>query len=52
MGGSSYAGNDRPVEDRMGRRRGKREPDPAKPVHIMTKWGVGYYFKGESQPTV
>ena len=34
------------------RLREKLEPDPAKPVHIMTKWGVGYYFKGESQPTM
>ena len=24
---------------------------PAAPVHIMTKWGVGYYFAGEEQPT-
>ena len=22
----------------------KLEPDPANPVHIVTKWGVGYYF--------
>ncbi len=22
----------------------KLEPDPANPVYIMTKWGVGYYF--------
>ena len=20
--------------------------NPAEPEHIMTKWGVGYYFKG------
>jgi len=32
--------------------REKLEPDPANPVYIMTKWGVGYYFKGEEQPTV
>ena len=34
------------------RLREKLEPDPANPVYIMTKWGVGYYFKGEEQPTV
>ena len=26
--------------------REKLEQDPAEPEHIMTKWGVGYYFKG------
>ena len=30
----------------------KLEKIPAEPVYIMTKWGVGYYFKGESQPTI
>ena len=25
--------------------REKLERDPAQPEHIMTKWGVGYYFK-------
>ncbi len=24
----------------------KLEKNPAEPEHIMTKWGVGYYFKG------
>ncbi len=24
----------------------KLEENPAEPEHIMTKWGVGYYFKG------
>ena len=28
------------------RLREKLEKDPAEPEHIMTKWGVGYYFKG------
>ena len=28
------------------RLREKLEQDPAEPEHIMTKWGVGYYFKG------
>ena len=26
--------------------REKLEKNPAEPDHIMTKWGVGYYFKG------
>ena len=26
--------------------RKKLEDDPANPAHIVTKWGVGYYFKG------
>ena len=24
----------------------KLEENPAEPDHILTKWGVGYYFKG------
>ena len=50
--GYSYAGDYRTVDVHIRRLREKLEPDPAKPIHIMTKWGVGYYFKGESQPTV
>ena len=50
--GYSYAGDYRTVDVHIRRLREKLEPDPAKPVHIMTKWGVGYYFKGEGQPTV
>ena len=50
--GYSYAGDYRTVDVHIRRLREKLEPDPARPVHIMTKWGVGCYFKGESQPTV
>ena len=25
---------------------------PAEPAYIITKWGVGYYFAGEDQPTI
>ena len=28
------------------RRREKLERTPAEPEYILTKWGVGYYFKG------
>lgn len=48
--GYSYAGDYRTVDVHIRRLREKLEPDPANPVYIMTKWGVGYYFKGESQP--
>ena len=40
--GYSYAGDYRTVDVHIRRLREKLEPDPAKPVHIMTKWGVGY----------
>ena len=50
--GYTYAGDYRTVDVHIRRLREKLEPDPANPVYIMTKWGVGYYFKGEEQPTV
>ena len=50
--GYSYAGDYRTVDVHIRRLREKLEPDPANPVYIMTKWGVGYYFTGEEQPTV
>ena len=46
--GYSYAGDYRTVDVHIRR---LREANPASPVHIMTKWGVGYYFAGEEQPT-
>ena len=42
--GYSYAGDYRTVDVHIRRLREKLEPDPANPVYIMTKWGVGYYF--------
>ena len=39
----------RTVDVHIRRLREKLEPVPAQPAYIMTKWGVGYYFKGESQ---
>ena len=50
--GYSYAGDYRTVDVHVRRLREKLEKIPAESVYIMTKWGVGYYFKGESQPTI
>ena len=50
--GYSYAGDYRTVDVHIRRLREKLEKMPAEPDYIMTKWGVGYYFKGESQPTI
>lgn len=50
--GYSFAGDYRTVDVHIRRLREKLEPKPAEPAYIMTKWGVGYYFKGESQPTI
>ena len=44
--GYTYAGDYRTVDVHIRRLREKLEKDPAEPEHIMTKWGVGYYFKG------
>ena len=50
--GYAYAGDYRTVDVHVRRLREKLEKTPAEPEYIMTKWGVGYYFKGESQPTI
>ena len=44
--GYSYAGDYRTVDVHIRRLREKLEKNPAEPEYIMTKWGVGYYFKG------
>lgn len=44
--GYSYGGDYRTVDVHIRRLREKLEKNPAEPDHIMTKWGVGYYFKG------
>ena len=49
--GYSYAGDYRTVDVHIRRLREKLERVPAEPEYIMTKWGVGYYFAGENQPT-
>ena len=43
--GIEYPGDNRTVDVHVRRLREKVEPNPAEPVFILTKWGVGYYFK-------
>lgn len=43
--GSEYQGDIRTVDVHIRRLREKLEREPAEPEMIMTKWGVGYYFK-------
>ena len=43
--GYSYAGDYRTVDVHVRRLREKLELDPAHPMYILTKWGVGYYLK-------
>ena len=44
--GYTYAGDYRTVDVHIRKLREKLERDPAEPKHILTKWGVGYYYKG------
>jgi len=44
--GYTFAGDYRTVDVHVRRLREKLEHNPAEPEHIMTKWGVGYYYKG------
>ncbi|MBQ9647938.1 MAG: response regulator transcription factor [Oscillospiraceae bacterium] len=44
--GYTYAGDYRTVDVHIRRLREKLEKNPAEPEYILTKWGVGYYFKG------
>ena len=43
--GAEYQGDIRTVDVHVRRLREKLEKEPAEPEKIMTKWGVGYYFK-------
>ena len=45
--GYEYRSDIRTVDVHIRRLREKLEENPAQPQHIMTKWGVGYYFKAE-----
>ncbi len=40
-----YRSDIRTVDVHIRRLREKLEPNPAEPKYIMTKWGVGYYFR-------
>ena len=42
--GYDYLGDTRTVDVHIRRLREKLELDPARPRHIITKWGVGYYL--------
>ncbi len=46
--GYEYPGDVRTVDVHIRRIREKLERNPAEPEHIMTKWGVGYYFKPQA----
>ena len=41
-----YRSDIRTLDVHIRRLREKLEENPAQPKYIMTKWGVGYYFKG------
>lgn len=43
--GYEYPGDVRTVDVHIRRIREKIEENPAEPVHVMTEWGVGYYYK-------
>lgn len=43
--GYDYPGDVRTVDVHVRRLREKIEPNPGDPSFILTKWGVGYYFK-------
>lgn len=43
--GYEYRSDIRTVDVHVRRLREKLEKNPAEPEHILTKWGVGYYFK-------
>lgn len=46
--GEDYSGDIRTVDVHVRRLREKLETDDANPEYILTKWGVGYYFKPNS----
>jgi two-component system, OmpR family, response regulator RegX3 len=45
--GSDYVGDTKTLDVHIKRLRAKIEPDPAKPVHILTVRGLGYKFDAE-----
>jgi two-component system, OmpR family, alkaline phosphatase synthesis response regulator PhoP len=48
--GETYSGFERSIDSHIKRLRQKIEPDPARPTHILTVFGVGYRFsRGEDE---
>ena len=45
--GYEFPGDIRTVDVHIRRLREKLEPNPAAPEYFLTKWSVGYYFRGE-----
>ena len=45
--GYDFIGDPRTVDVHIRRLREKLEDNPAEPVHILTKWGIGYYFSAK-----
>lgn len=43
--GYDYPGDIRTVDVHIRRLREKLEENPSEPEHILTKWGIGYYYK-------
>lgn len=43
--GADYPGDVRTVDVHIRRLREKIEPNPSEPKYVLTKWGVGYYYK-------
>lgn len=46
--GYGHDGYEHTVNSHINRLRAKIEPDPARPTHIVTVWGVGYKFAGDA----
>jgi len=44
--GTEYLGDVRTVDVHVRRLREKIEANPSEPEYVLTKWGVGYYYKG------
>jgi DNA-binding response OmpR family regulator len=45
--GYDYPGDARTVDVHVRRLREKIEPSPSDPKYVHTKWGVGYFFRGD-----
>ena len=45
--GKDYPGDVRTVDVHVRRLREKIENNPSEPKYVHTKWGVGYFYRGE-----